>query len=253
MGHFADRRAAEKYAEYRPYFHPVVMERISAVCGPLARTSRALDVACGTGQSAIALKSLVDNVVATDIALEMLQQGPSVDGMSFVQAEAECLPVASSTIDLLTVSLAFHWFNREAFLAEAERVLRPNAYLVIYNNFFYGPRDETPAFAKWQASSYHHRFAAPALRFSPPTLKEAQRYGFALISSETYANLATFTPERLTHYLMTQSNVLIAMNTNKATSDEIYRNVLDEVQLFFTAPEMDFRFGGPIWFLQKIA
>jgi ribosomal protein S18 acetylase RimI-like enzyme len=52
--HFVHRSAAQRYAAARPYFHPMIIEKIAAFIGT-SRVIAALDVACGTGQSARAL------------------------------------------------------------------------------------------------------------------------------------------------------------------------------------------------------
>ena len=40
--------------------------------------------------------------------------------------------------DLVTVSSASHWFDIDALLDEARRILKPNGWLVIYENNFTG-------------------------------------------------------------------------------------------------------------------
>lgn len=51
----------------------------------------------------------------------------------FRQCEAEKLPFADSSVDLVTVMSAFHWFDRPRFLQEALRVLKPHGCLALLN------------------------------------------------------------------------------------------------------------------------
>ncbi len=153
MSYFAHRTAAERYARSRPYFHPLVIDMIRERLALAAPVGRALDVACGTGQSAVALRAIAAAVVGTDVSRPMLAAAPRAAGLRYVVAAAEALPLAEGVFDLLTVALAFHWFERERFLAEARRVLRPEGWLVIYNNGFSGTMRENADFARWNRGS----------------------------------------------------------------------------------------------------
>jgi ubiquinone/menaquinone biosynthesis C-methylase UbiE len=69
---------------------------------------RALDVACGTGQSTLALKEVASQVVGTDTSREMLARTPREAGVQYVEASAEDLPFADGSLRLVTVALALH-------------------------------------------------------------------------------------------------------------------------------------------------
>lgn len=47
------------------------------------------------------------------------------------QSPAEQLPVDAGQVDLLTSMTAAHWFDRQKFLLEADRVLRPGGCLAL--------------------------------------------------------------------------------------------------------------------------
>lgn len=51
----------------------------------------------------------------------------------FRQCAAEELPLADSSVDLVTAMSAFHWFDRPRFLQEAHRVLKPRGCLALLN------------------------------------------------------------------------------------------------------------------------
>lgn len=53
--------------------------------------------------------------------------------MTFVprQGPAEELPFGPGEVDLLTAMTAAHWFDRQKFLVEADRVLRPGGCLAL--------------------------------------------------------------------------------------------------------------------------
>jgi SAM-dependent methyltransferase len=56
-----------------------------------------------------------------------------------VQAVAERIPLASSSVDTVVAGQAFHWFETDLALAEIARVLRPGGTLALVWNL----RDET--------------------------------------------------------------------------------------------------------------
>lgn len=250
MNYFAHRTAAERYARGRPYFHPLVIEKIRDFINLGGPVPLALDVACGTGQSALALTALAADVVATDISPDMLALAPAHPQIRYVEAPAEHLPLKSHSANLITVSLAFHWFDRERFLAEAHRVLSPGGWLVIYNNGFEGRMNENPEFAHWNSETYVTRYPTPPRHNQPFTDEDARSHGFAFSKRESYTNEIAFSPERLACYLMTQSNVIAAVEQGSEAPEDVYVWLLDSVKPLFPTATATFPFGGEIWYLR---
>jgi ubiquinone/menaquinone biosynthesis C-methylase UbiE len=92
----------------------------------------ALDVATGTGNTALALAPYVSRVVGVDLTREMLDQARritserQVANADWVLGDAVRLPFADESFDLYTVRAAPHHFRDfDAFLSEALRVLKP--------------------------------------------------------------------------------------------------------------------------------
>jgi ubiquinone/menaquinone biosynthesis C-methylase UbiE len=95
-------------------------------------TDVALDVATGTGNTALALAPFVTRVVGVDLTTEMLDQARrvtrerGVTNAEWVLGDACRLPFADDSFDLYTVRAAPHHFHDfDAFLTEALRVLKP--------------------------------------------------------------------------------------------------------------------------------
>lgn len=91
-----------------------------------------LDVATGTGNTALALAPLVRRVVGLDLTREMLDEARRITAerdvlnADWVLGDACMLPFSDETFDLYTVRAAPHHFvNFDAFLKETFRVLKP--------------------------------------------------------------------------------------------------------------------------------
>ncbi|XP_078507139.1 putative methyltransferase DDB_G0268948 [Lissotriton helveticus] len=96
----------------------------------------AVDVGCGTGDSTRFLAPRFQKVVGIDISEAQIQEAKSVGSPSNVSYRVGCaenLPFEDSSVDLITTSVAAHWFNAEEFLKESDRVLKPNGCLAIYS------------------------------------------------------------------------------------------------------------------------
>lgn len=96
----------------------------------------ALDVATGTGFTAMALASQVREVVAIDLTQEMLDQARrlaterGITNVRFEGGEASDIRYPDSSFDIVTTRRAAHHFRDvPAFLREARRVLLPGGRL----------------------------------------------------------------------------------------------------------------------------
>lgn len=92
----------------------------------------ALDVATGTGNTALALAPHVRRVVGLDLTREMLDvarritKERGIENADWVLGDASMLPFPDETFDLYVVRAAPHHFPHfDAFVREAFRVLRP--------------------------------------------------------------------------------------------------------------------------------
>jgi ubiquinone/menaquinone biosynthesis C-methylase UbiE len=251
MSFFAGLSEAERYARSRPYFHPLAIERASMRLDFEGPFPLALDIASGTGQSAVALLPLANQVIGIDVSRTMLVQAITRPQVHYAQARAEALPFANHSFPLVTTALAFHWFERQKFLAEARRVLRPRGSLVIYNNSFRGIMKENPSFHSWGPQSYLKRFPTPPRDSKPLSLEEARHLGFRFIEQDQFDNEVRFAPEDLVAYLTTQSNVVAALDEGRESLASAYAWLLAEVRPFFGDSLGTFLFGTMAWYLEK--
>jgi SAM-dependent methyltransferase len=120
---------AREYANFRPGYPP-------ALFGWLAGAAPALDAAwdagCGSGQASVALAAHFAQVHATDISQEQIAAARAHPRVRYAVAPAEHSGLADASVDLVTVAQALHWFDVDAFHAEARRVARPGALLAVW-------------------------------------------------------------------------------------------------------------------------
>ena len=211
-----------------------------------------LDVACGTGQATLALKEVASQVVGTDTSREMLDQAPREAGVQYVEASAEDLPFADGSFRLVTVALALHWFERSRFLTEASRVLNPGGWLIIYDNGFFGVMKENPEHERWYREDYLARYPSPPRNKGPLTEDECRKHGLRLVERERYTNEVSFSAEELTSYLMTQSNVVVAIESGAESLESVRTWLTSSLAPMVRRPRGTFLFGGVIEYLRAV-
>jgi SAM-dependent methyltransferase len=254
MNFFSPTSAAERYAKGRPFFHPLVAGRIVRLAGLKEALPRALDVGCGTGLSTAALSELASEVVGVDASASMLAHAPRGAGVRYVLADAEVLPFGEDVFDLLTASQVLHWLERGKFFAEARRVLRAGGWLVVYDNYFAGGPEGDAAFMRWHRESYLVKYPSPPRAWTALTAEETEAEGFRLLAQESLPNEAVFTVEGLADYLLTQSNIIAAVEGGGEEVGVVRRWIIKNVEpLFGGAEEARFLFHAPIWYMQRAA
>jgi ubiquinone/menaquinone biosynthesis C-methylase UbiE len=99
-----------------------------------------LDLAAGTGKLTRRLVDRCGSVVAIEPVEGMRAQLRAVlPDLEILEGTAESIPLPDSSVDVVTVAQAFHWFDAPAALAEIARVLRPGGGLALLWN----ERDES--------------------------------------------------------------------------------------------------------------
>jgi len=131
---------AAAYATSRVHAEGASLKRLVELVQPQADW-QVLDVATAAGHTAFAFAPYVAHVTATDITAEMIPVAAKVaaekgiTNVSLESADAEALPYADASFDLVTCRIAPHHFPRiDLFVSEAVRVLRPGGILAVVDN-----------------------------------------------------------------------------------------------------------------------
>lgn len=109
-------------------------KRLALGVAEIRRHHVVLDLAAGTGDFAIRAAGLGATVIAADLTREMMREGTGKQGaetVSWVQADAMDLPLASASVDRVLIGYGLRNFPDLAHsLAEIFRCLRPGGRLV---------------------------------------------------------------------------------------------------------------------------
>ena len=132
--------SADAYVTSKVHAKGASLNRVVELAAPQLHW-RVLDIATGAGHMAFSLAPYVQQVVATDITMQMLERtavGAQERGLRNViveTADAENLPFPAARFDLVTCRIAAHHFpDVDRFVAEAARVLKPGGLLVVVDN-----------------------------------------------------------------------------------------------------------------------
>ncbi len=142
---------ASSYATFRPTYPKELYQYLFAL---VESKQLAWDVGCGNGQVAFDLAAFFEHVVATDISAKQLQHAKQVANIIYKVAPAEVSGLEDSSVDLVAVGQALHWFDFEKFFKEVKRVAKPGAVVAVWG---YGLLRIDPDIDKLIDTFYRHK------------------------------------------------------------------------------------------------
>ena len=125
--HFS--KHAGQYAQYRPKYPEEIYAYLSSVA---PGQSLAWDCGTGNGQAAVGIAKYFNKVHATDASAEQISRAYPHERVEYHVEPAEHVSLNDSSVDLVTVAVAIHWFNFDEFYREVKRVLRPGGVLAAW-------------------------------------------------------------------------------------------------------------------------
>ncbi len=127
-GRFADHFSgvSSGYAAFRPSYPAALFDALADITPVHAL---AWDCGAGTGQASVELAQRFASVVATDASASQIAQATPHQRVTYRAAPAHESGIADASVGLITVAQALHWFDVDAFHAEAQRVLVPHGVI----------------------------------------------------------------------------------------------------------------------------
>jgi ubiquinone/menaquinone biosynthesis C-methylase UbiE len=247
---FASSDAGVVYARGRPFHHPRSLARILAITGS-EPIGNALDVACGTGMSTVALAEHAISATGVDASSEMLRAARAAPRASYVLGHAEGLPFPSDAFDAATCCSGVHWFDQRRFFAELHRVLRHDGWVGLYDHYFMGEMVDVPEFGTWTKQLFK-TFPLPKRTPQVGDPRAETPRGFEKIADEFFADDIEMSHEAFADYQLTISNFQAASERGTPRT-ELRAWLLESSEpLFAGAPARTLKFLGSITCLRRL-
>lgn len=125
------------YSKYRPSYPFNFIDYLFTDVG-ISQNSVIADIGSGTGILTQKLLEKVSKVYGIEPNADMRVVAEtnlsSFSGFISVNGNAENTTIANNSVDYITVAQAFHWFDREKFKKECQRILKPEGKVILVWN-----------------------------------------------------------------------------------------------------------------------
>jgi SAM-dependent methyltransferase len=120
---------AGAYDRARPSYPPEAISWLADKLG-IGPGRQVVDLAAGTGKLTTLLAGTGADLIAVEPVTSMRERlRDLLPGVPVLSGVAEALPLADSSVDVVLVAQAFHWFDARRAMTEIARVVRPGGYL----------------------------------------------------------------------------------------------------------------------------
>jgi SAM-dependent methyltransferase len=125
--HFSGQAA--EYARFRPHYPAELFSFLASVA---PGRGLAWDCGTGSGQAALGLAEHFAQVRATDPSPGQLAHAARHERVTYAEGRESQSGLPDGSADLVTAAQAAHWFDLDAFYAEARRVLAPRGVIALW-------------------------------------------------------------------------------------------------------------------------
>ncbi|MCF7920332.1 MAG: methyltransferase domain-containing protein [Candidatus Cloacimonetes bacterium] len=217
---------AELYSKFRPHYSHNYREYLIQKL-QIDRKARVADIGAGTGIHTKALIGIAGNIIAIEPNPEMLQQClltlGDCNNVKILLGSAEMTTLPDLSINYITVSQAFHLFNKQNSLNEFKRILHPQGSLILVwiskehdNELFYENEKAIKQFCPNYQRHIHARY------FIKETFKNC-------FTSDTYTFVRI--PNDSTEFLDKKTFIMRTLSASYAlnSSDKNYNALVQEL------------------------
>jgi len=240
---YDSERLAAAYASDRPSVHGQIIRsaRLSR------QADRALDVGCGAGLSTAALMPLARQVIGLEPVAAMLMHRQAVAPQAgFVIGQAEQLPFAAGSFDLVAAAGSLNYADLPSALAEVARVLTRDGTFLLYD-FSTGRRSVSgDDLAGWFAT-FEQRFPWPS-GWQPFDVRELPlaAYGLRLVDYTEVEARLPMTFDAYLRYVLSETNVESAIARGACSAEEACDWCRETLQAVFADGEVTVVIPGHI-------
>ncbi len=198
--HFAPLAASSD--GFRPTYPAALFQWLAGIA---PQRDLAWDCAAGSGQASGGLARHFARVIATDASPAQIEAATPYPGVEYRLAPAEESGLAESSVDLVTVAQALHWFDLQRFYAEVRRVLRPAGVLAAWT---YGVLTVQGSAVDALVQEFYRQTVGP---YWPPERAQVEDgyrslpFPFAAIAPPTFSMEASWALPELFGYLRSWS------------------------------------------------
>jgi ubiquinone/menaquinone biosynthesis C-methylase UbiE len=224
----------EDYERYRLRYPAEVIRILTERCG-LVREHLVADVGAGTGMLAELFLENGNAVVAVEPNDDMRRACEKLasawPGLTVKKAAAEATGLEDTSVNLIAVGRAFHWFDHANAAKEFRRILRPNGWVVLLSNS--RVRDDSPSSSAYEAVLREHGtdYGENRERYEIAPKVDAFFAGGELIREEIYGE------QRLTlEELVGQTQ---SLSVAPSSDHEKYEGMQGALRRFFSEWERD--------------
>ena len=249
---FDSKRIAEGYKE-RPFLHKQVIEQFRKDSSE-QEYQNGLDVGCGAGLSAKALKMICRNVTGTDISPEMIAVAQEIcgdEGYTFFPCKAEEVPHPAVPYDIVTAAGVVQWVERDTFLQNLHRIMCPDGEVLIYDFCISDRMVGCVAYTVWWHEQYLKEFPKPYRNEEVWTQADVEPAGFRMVKQIPLELSYEFDLDAFVKFMMIQSNVNVKIESNERSTDQVRRWFYETLADIFASGKQTAIFTGYSWYLRR--
>jgi SAM-dependent methyltransferase len=218
---------ARRYERARPGYPAEAIGFIQSELG-LDEKSWIVDVGAGTGKLTRVLVAMKSQVTAVE-PLEAMRETfhTAVPHIEVRAGSAEALPFDAHSLDAIVAGQAWHWFDADRAIPEAERVLRPGGAVVLIWN-------ELDTSVDWVAEYRAIRDEyATGLSINDGTAQTAfsRRPDWSPLEHRSFANRHDVSPDTLVERMLSTSYVSARGESGCMASEARVRQIVDRYGL----------------------
>ena len=144
------------------------------------------------------------------------------------------------------------WVDRARFMPRAAELVPSGGWLVSLDFGDTGRSPDVPGLASWYDDVFLRSYPRPSASDPVITAEEAGRHGFAAPLHRDFAAACPFTAAQYAAFLMTESNVIAAVEYGERTEAEVHGWLDGELAPLFGREPRRVAFGGYIQALRRL-